>query len=84
MCNSLESGREGSQSRYYVLQSPDYGWGKNVRSGHKTKGSDAMDFIEQIFGWSPDGGSGSFEVALFLVPLFGAGVVLLWRRWRRA
>jgi hypothetical protein len=28
-----------------------------------------MDFIEQIFGISPDGGSGSFEVMLLLVPL---------------
>ena len=24
-----------------------------------------MDFIEQIFGISPDGGSGSFELLLF-------------------
>ena len=27
-----------------------------------------MDFIERIFGVSPDGGSGSLEVALTLVP----------------
>jgi hypothetical protein len=28
-----------------------------------------MDFIEQIFGVSPDGGSGLLETLLFLVPL---------------
>ena len=30
-----------------------------------------MDFIERIFGISPDGGSGSFELLLFLVPVIG-------------
>lgn len=30
-----------------------------------------MDFIEKIFGLSPDGGSGAFEVLLFLIPLVG-------------
>jgi hypothetical protein len=30
-----------------------------------------MDFIERIFGVSPDGGSGSFELLLFLVPVVG-------------
>jgi hypothetical protein len=39
-----------------------------------------MDFIEQIFGFSPDGGSGSFEVALIVVPIV---VVVLWR-WARS
>ena len=38
-----------------------------------------MDFIEQLFGVSPDGGSGLFEFLLFAVPL--AGVALLY--WRR-
>ena len=28
-----------------------------------------MDFIERIFGFSPDDGSGLFEFLLFLVPL---------------
>lgn len=28
-----------------------------------------MDFIERIFGISPDGGSGSFELMLLLVPI---------------
>jgi hypothetical protein len=30
-----------------------------------------MDFIEKIFGFSPDGGSGSFEVLLLLIPIVG-------------
>jgi len=30
-----------------------------------------MDFIEQIFGFSPDGGSGSFEVSLIFVAIGG-------------
>ncbi len=39
-----------------------------------------MDFIESIFGISPDGGSGSFEFLLFAVPV--AGIVFLWARSR--
>lgn len=38
-----------------------------------------MDFIERIFGISPDGGSGSLEFLLFAVPI--AGLYLLYR-WR--
>ena len=30
-----------------------------------------MDFIERVFGISPDGGSGAFEFLLFLVPIAG-------------
>jgi cbb3-type cytochrome oxidase subunit 3 len=41
-----------------------------------------MDFIEQIFGFSPDGGSGAFELLLFLIPI--AGLVILYRRRSRA
>jgi len=37
-----------------------------------------MDFIEKIFGFAPDGGSGAFEVLLFLIPV--AGLYLLYRR----
>ena len=40
-----------------------------------------MDFIERLFGLSPDAGSGWFEFLLFAVPL--AGVAVLWRRRRR-
>ena len=28
-----------------------------------------MDFIERIFGISPDGGSGAFEFLLFAIPI---------------
>ena len=38
-----------------------------------------MDFIEQIFGFSPDGGDGSFEFLLFAIPIAG----LCWLVWRR-
>ena len=34
-----------------------------------------MDFIEQIFGVSPDGGSGSFEILLLVIPLIGLYVL---------
>lgn len=40
-----------------------------------------MDFIERIFGWSPDGGNGSFEVLLFLIPIIG--LLILWKRRAR-
>ena len=41
-----------------------------------------MDFIERFVGISPDGGSGLFELALFLLLLLGiAG--LYYRHWRR-
>lgn len=39
-----------------------------------------MDFIERIFGFSPDGGSGSFEFLLFAVPIVG---ILVFRAWRK-
>lgn len=42
-----------------------------------------MDFIERIFGFSPDGGLGSFELVLFLIPLVGIAAVYLLRRWQR-
>jgi hypothetical protein len=34
-----------------------------------------MDFIERIFGVSPDGGSGSLEVMLFAVPVIAIYLV---------
>jgi hypothetical protein len=41
-----------------------------------------MDFIECLFGIAPDGGSGSLEFLLLLLPV--AGIVLLaWRRSQR-
>jgi hypothetical protein len=36
-----------------------------------------MDFIEQIFGISPDGGSGVLEILMFLIPAMG--IYLLYR-----
>ncbi|WP_352596509.1 hypothetical protein [Mesorhizobium sp. M0091] len=43
-----------------------------------------MDFIERIFGISPDGGSGSFEAALIMVPIVIVGLVLLARKRARS
>jgi hypothetical protein len=40
-----------------------------------------MHFIEQLFGVSPDGGSGVLEFYLVLVPL---GLVAVWAILRRA
>ena len=34
-----------------------------------------VDFIERIFGISPDGGSGALEALLFLIPLLGLYVI---------
>jgi hypothetical protein len=34
-----------------------------------------MNFIERIFGVAPDGGSGSFEILLFLIPMAAICVV---------
>ena len=42
-----------------------------------------MDFIEQLFGISPDGGSGSFEFLLFAVPVALLLMRAAWRRLRR-
>jgi hypothetical protein len=38
-----------------------------------------MDFIERIFGISPDGGTGVFEVLLFLLPILV--LAMLGKRW---
>ena len=40
-----------------------------------------MDFIERLFNFAPDGGSGSLEFLLFLLPLLG-GLELSRRRAR--
>ena len=39
-----------------------------------------MNFIETIFGISPDGGSGAFEVMLFVIPIAGMAAVSAWRK----
>jgi hypothetical protein len=41
-----------------------------------------MHFIEQLFGFSPDGGSGLTELLLFLVPVVAVLLVLYRRRSR--
>jgi hypothetical protein len=38
-----------------------------------------MDFIERIFGISPDSGSGLFEALLCVIPIAG---ILALRAWR--
>jgi hypothetical protein len=46
----------------------------------------AMDFIERIFGIAPDGGSGSLEAMLFILPVGIAVIVVAFRnrsRFRR-
>ncbi len=40
-----------------------------------------MDFIEQLFGISPDGGSGSLEFLLFAIPV---ALLLMRAAWRRS
>lgn len=43
-----------------------------------------MDFIERIFGFSPDGGDGSFEFLLFALPVAGLCALAWWRRRQRS
>jgi hypothetical protein len=43
-----------------------------------------MDFIERIFGISPDGGTGSLEMLLFALPIMGVIAIVAWRRGGRA
>jgi hypothetical protein len=42
-----------------------------------------MDFIERIFGVSPDGGAGTLEVVLVLAPLFAVWLLRARRRGSR-
>jgi hypothetical protein len=41
-----------------------------------------MHFIEQLFGFSPDGGSGLTELFLFMLPVV-AGLLVFYRRRSR-
>ncbi len=43
-----------------------------------------MDFIEQLFGLSPDGGDGSLEFLWLAAALVAVGVFVFRRRIRRA
>lgn len=42
-----------------------------------------MDFIERIFGISPDGGSGFYEFMLVAVPFLILATIAAYRRARR-
>ncbi len=39
-----------------------------------------MNFVELLFGISPDGGNGTFEFLLFLIPVLLLLLVPPWRR----
>jgi hypothetical protein len=41
-----------------------------------------MDFIERIFGVSPDGGTGAFEFMLFVLPVIG--LYILYQHYSRS
>jgi hypothetical protein len=41
-----------------------------------------MDFFERLLGFAPDGGNGSFELLLFLIPLVGILLLMVWRNRR--
>jgi hypothetical protein len=41
-----------------------------------------MDFIERLFGFSPDGGSGAFELLVFAIPIAALAIVHLTRSLR--
>ncbi len=41
-----------------------------------------MDFIERLFGVSPDGGSGAFEFLLFAIPVVCLSMIY-WTRFLR-
>ena len=41
-----------------------------------------MDFIERLFGISPDGGSGALE-AVYFIAIAASAVVIFWKRTGR-
>jgi hypothetical protein len=43
-----------------------------------------MDFLERLFGFSPDGGNGLFEILLFAFPIAGILMLAVWRRKKSA
>jgi len=42
-----------------------------------------MDFIEKIFGFSPDGGDGSTELMYVMALIVGVAVTAAYLVWRR-
>lgn len=43
-----------------------------------------MDFIERIFGISPDAGSGALEMVLIALPVLSVALLAAYRRFRRS
>ncbi len=43
-----------------------------------------MDFIEHVFGLSPDGGSGAFEFALFAAPVVALAMWAIVRKRQKS
>jgi len=43
-----------------------------------------MDFVERLVGFSIDGGSGSFELMLLMIPLAGLAIRHLWQNRQHA
>jgi hypothetical protein len=43
-----------------------------------------MDFIEKLFGLSPDGGNGVFELTLFAIPCILIGLRVWWVQTSRS
>ena len=41
-----------------------------------------MDFMERMFDFAPDGGSGSLEFLLFAIPVIGIAYLVVCRRQR--
>jgi hypothetical protein len=51
---------------------------------HNPEGEITMDWIEKIFGLSPDGGNGTVELALSLAIVVTIGIVAVtWRTFAR-
>jgi hypothetical protein len=44
---------------------------------------DSMDFIERLFGISPDGGTGALELILLLIPVAVIAAIVAIRRNRQ-
>jgi hypothetical protein len=56
---------------------PIVGPSKTIVSILKFSGG-PMDFIEKLFGVSPDGGNGTLELTLFVIPFLLLGLRMWW------
>jgi len=52
--------------------------------GNRRKEANQMDFVERLFGFSPDGGSGLYEVVLIALTTIAVAAGMLRRAKRRA